>query len=72
MKINSSPVSKWTSALFSITVFLVPIFFPKVKSSLFNEYFKPFVLIFVAFGKGIREIIFSLQFTIVFFFFAKK
>ena len=50
----------------------IPVDLPKVKSSLFNEYFNPFVMISVAFGKGIKEIILSLQFRIGFFFFAKK
>ena len=53
-------------------LFLVPIRSPKTKSSFFKGYSKPFVDIFSAFGKGIKEMVLFLQLETVVLLSAKK
>ena len=72
MKMNNSPLSKVIFALLFIALFLVPILFPKTKSSLFKGYSNPSVLMFFADGKGTKETILFLQLMISVLLSAKK
>jgi hypothetical protein len=70
VKIKTTELSIATS--FSIALFLVPMRFPKTKSSLFKGYCNPFVVISLALGNGTKEIVLCLQSFIVIFLSAKK
>ena len=53
---NKLPLSKVIFIWFFVALFLVPILAPKDKFSLFNTYCNPSVRMFVALGKGTKEI----------------